>query len=47
MRRGENMEEMESMESMESMDRMESREELAEEKRGMSDVADMLRLDPW
>ena len=41
MRRGENMEEMESMESKES------REGLAEEKRDMSDVAGMLRLDPW
>ena len=40
-RRGENMEEMESME------RSESRDGLAEEKRDMSDVADMLRLDPW
>ena len=41
------MEEMESMESMESMERMECREGLAEEKRDMPDVADMLRLDPW
>ena len=41
------MEEMESMERMESMVMMGSGEGLAEEERDMSDVADMLRLDPW